>query len=141
MIDVFKFQHVVCEIYVVSSALIINNLTKSLHMGYNQLSFGMISPLLKMYYIVLFSWMKSQMCYVHIVNAASVCEEKHQCGPGQWKCSKCYECIDEAKLCDASDDCIGGSDEENCETYPCLNGYVKCGDLTTCILVSMQTIS
>ena len=43
-------------------------------------------------------------------------------------------------ICDGSKShgCLDGDDEENCELYTCLDDYIKCGNLRTCISVSIN---
>ena len=49
-----------------------------------------------------------------------------------------HKCISDFLVCNGNIDIEDGSDEENCETHTCIEGYVKCGDLKTCIEVKIH---
>ncbi len=57
----------------------------------------------------------------------------------EWECSN-GKCINRTKVCDGSEigGCGDGNDEENCESYLCLENYIKCGDLKTCVEVNTK---
>ncbi len=64
---------------------------------------------------------------------------------GLWKCPKTKRCVDETEVCDGVEhweefDEISCGDETNCENFTCFEGYVKCGDLKSCVKVSCTDI-
>ena len=58
----------------------------------------------------------------------------YTCLPGFRK-TRNHKCIREHLVCDGIIHSEDGSDEDNCEMHTCAKGYVKCGDLKTCIEV------
>ncbi len=53
-----------------------------------------------------------------------------------WKCAN-NRCIEDIYVCDGyKNGCGDGSDELECEMYPCLDSFVKCADFTQCVLVN-----
>ncbi|XP_078490994.1 uncharacterized protein LOC144747097 [Ciona intestinalis] len=57
-------------------------------------------------------------CVTGVTSTTSCTDLQFTCSDGQ--------CIDEGFVCDGSDDCIGGEDEQNCETCPPTFVYDLC---------------
>lgn len=57
----------------------------------------------------------------------------------EWKCLSDHKCISVGKFCDGVENCADGSDEANCRHQPCSQDYIKCGNLETCVHVSINT--
>ena len=64
----------------------------------------------------------------------------YTCLPGFWK-TRSHKCIPVGLMCDGNINSADGSDEANCEAYTCTEGYVKCGDLKTCVAVRVTLYS
>ncbi|GFO20808.1 LOW QUALITY PROTEIN: low-density lipoprotein receptor-related protein 1 [Plakobranchus ocellatus] len=69
-------------------------------------------------------------------------DETHNCGvyycplPGMFQCENAnssYQCFLPSHICDGVRHCMDGSDERNCETYTCMDSFMKCRKDNKCI--------
>ncbi len=65
--------------------------------------------------------------------------EEFLCPTGHWKCTN-GRCITDRFVCDGNLDCSDESDEENCASWPCVEGQMKCADQLECVEVKNECV-
>ena len=61
--------------------------------------------------------------------------KNHTCSPGYWK-GPTGKCLAETMVCDGREDYERGLDEVDCRWHRRTKGFIKCGDLKTCVQAS-----